>query len=257
MEKIVVFGDDGSSGADLAWGWIAAQRWPGWRVDVLRADPPPLGPPVDPLEAEPVADEEPTDPRTPSAGSRIEEVRHLRMRSDPRIALLRSDAGLIVVGPRGRGLMKSLHLGSTAEYLLHHPPAPLLIARSERPVERVLVCVDGSPHADRALASLAGMPWAGSTRALILGVKGERPEIEEGIERAHVTLEGVMEEVSIRRTQGPVAQTILREATDLDADLIVMGTRGITGLRRIVVGSVASAVVRHAACSVLVAAAEE
>lgn len=49
----------------------------------------------------------------------------------------------------------------------------------------------------------------------------------------------------------PAAIAILGQAEELPADLIVMGTRGHTGLKHVVLGSVAERVVRTAACPVL------
>jgi nucleotide-binding universal stress UspA family protein len=48
------------------------------------------------------------------------------------------------------------------------------------------------------------------------------------------------------------ATALLRVAEETDADLVVVGTRGRTGLSRVLLGSVAEAVVRSAGCSVLV-----
>jgi len=56
--------------------------------------------------------------------------------------------------------------------------------------------------------------------------------------------------------QEPAALAIVRQAESLPADLIVMGTRGHTGLKHIVLGSVAERVVRTAPCSVLTVKAE-
>jgi len=50
---------------------------------------------------------------------------------------------------------------------------------------------------------------------------------------------------------GPAAQVILSAASELPAQLLVVGTHGRTGLSRIALGSVANAVVRAAPCSVL------
>jgi nucleotide-binding universal stress UspA family protein len=44
---------------------------------------------------------------------------------------------------------------------------------------------------------------------------------------------------------------------DESPDLVVMGTRGMTGLRKVLVGSVASAITHHAECSVLLARAAD
>jgi nucleotide-binding universal stress UspA family protein len=49
-----------------------------------------------------------------------------------------------------------------------------------------------------------------------------------------------------------VAESIINYASEQKADLIVIGTRGRSGLKRLVLGSVASAVVSHASCPVLV-----
>jgi len=50
---------------------------------------------------------------------------------------------------------------------------------------------------------------------------------------------------------GPAAATILSAASELPAQLLVVGTHGRTGLSRVALGSVAEAVVRAAPCSVL------
>ncbi len=57
--------------------------------------------------------------------------------------------------------------------------------------------------------------------------------------------------VSYRLEEGEPVAGILRVADEVAADLIVMGTHGRTGLGRLVLGSVAEAVVRRAACPVL------
>ena len=51
--------------------------------------------------------------------------------------------------------------------------------------------------------------------------------------------------------QDPAAGAIAAQAESLPADLIVMGTRGLTGLKHVVLGSVAERVVRTAPCPVL------
>jgi nucleotide-binding universal stress UspA family protein len=53
------------------------------------------------------------------------------------------------------------------------------------------------------------------------------------------------------------AQQILRVAEDIEAGLIVMGSRGRRGVRRALMGSVSDSVVRHAHCPVLVVRAEK
>ena len=57
--------------------------------------------------------------------------------------------------------------------------------------------------------------------------------------------------VERRLEQGHAATEILRVAQKVNADLIIMGTHGRTGLGRLLMGSVAEQVVRHAPCPVL------
>jgi len=61
------------------------------------------------------------------------------------------------------------------------------------------------------------------------------------------------QDVRFRLREGPPVREILREAEDPEYDLILMGTRGHTGLKRWLLGSVAQEVALHAPCSVLVA----
>jgi nucleotide-binding universal stress UspA family protein len=87
------------------------------------------------------------------------------------------------------------------------------------------------------------------------------PEVKEGIEQqARKLLDAEVEEV--RSAGGEVAQAHLRIgdaaaeivalAEDIEAGLIVMGSRGLGGIRGALMGSVSEAVVKHAHCPVLV-----
>jgi nucleotide-binding universal stress UspA family protein len=53
-------------------------------------------------------------------------------------------------------------------------------------------------------------------------------------------------------TKGHAAEAIIEKANQIQADLIVVGSRGLTGIKRLFLGSVSRKVVRHAPCSVLV-----
>jgi nucleotide-binding universal stress UspA family protein len=60
-------------------------------------------------------------------------------------------------------------------------------------------------------------------------------------------------EVHEELLEGPPAEAILRVAETRNADLIVMGTRGLGSLRGLLLGSVSSKVVQHAHCAVMLA----
>ncbi len=90
-------------------------------------------------------------------------------------------------------------------------------------------------------------------------------ELKEYFESAHKKADSIVDEVTrsaeakevkathlIREYSFSVVETILEQATKSNVDLIVMGTRGLTGFKKLLVGSVSSAVVSHAHCSVLI-----
>jgi hypothetical protein len=88
---------------------------------------------------------------------------------------------------------------------------------------KILLAIDGSPHSQAAIDEVAQRDWPTGTKALTITAK---------------TLEGVPHEV------------IVREAEDLGADLIVLGSHGYGPIRRAILGSVAAAVAVEAPCAV-------
>ncbi len=142
--------------------------------------------------------------------------------------------------------------------------------------ERVLLTLDTSEFAERAIPHAVAISKAFGARLCILGVVpvlddlGADPlalKIDWDAEVAHteeylsgvqqaLKADGVEAEVELRR--GNVTEEILLFSTKLDADLIIMSTHGRSGLGRWVYGSVADRVLRYADCPVLlVRAAEE
>ena len=263
----LVFGDDGSAAADVVWLWINNHHWPGWRISIVTASKPPLGPPVGRERSTPHHWEPPTPRRLLTGGDDVA-LEHLMAEADPRLVLDSfTDATLLAIGPRGAGLLKQLGLGSTAEWLIsaRRPLAPLAVIRSARPTRSVLLCVDGSLHARRATRTIARMPWIADTHVTVLGVADGSPGIERGVDDAARLLKcrGIAEvsaHVARALPQVPtfdVRSTILKTIDALSPDLVVMGPRGLGGLRRAVLGSTASAVLRHAECSVLISPANQ
>jgi nucleotide-binding universal stress UspA family protein len=190
----------------------------------------------------------------------------------------RMQADLVVVGSRGHGTIESMVLGSVSAEVVDHAPAPVLVARGPR-LERIVLAWDGSSCATRAadllrtwpifagaqvrVVSVAdvhvpwwtGFPEAGSPEMMPMYVEAmdaSRQQHEELAREmtAQVQTSGLTAEAE--RREGDAATEILAAASASCADLIVMGTRGRTGLSRLVLGSVARNVLQHATCSVLV-----
>lgn len=80
--------------------------------------------------------------------------------------------------------------------------------------------------------------------------QGARDHLDKLVNEALGELEVEAPEVTRTALPGAAAMTLVDVAAD--ADLLVVGSHGRTGLRRLLIGSVASAVVQHAACPVVV-----
>lgn len=187
-------------------------------------------------------------------------------------------AALVVVGSRGHGTIESMLLGSVTAEVIDHAPVPVLVARGRR-IENVVLAWDGSTCASRAAALLrtwpvfagskvrvvsvadfgipwwAGLPEPGSPE--LMGVyldaaDASRREHDQLAREMMADLRAAGLSADSERREGDAAAEILAAAKASDADLIVMGTHGRTGLARLVVGSVARNVLQHATCSVLV-----
>lgn len=257
----LVVGDDGSSAADVVWLWVNNHHWPGWRIAVVTARAPKIGPPVG-AERGTLHPWEPPHPRQLFTDEA--EVEHLFAETDPRVALDScTDAALVAVGPRGRGLWKSLHVGSTTEWLIgaHRPLAPVVVVRSARVTQDVLLCTDGSGHARAALEALLALPWLTTCRVAVLGVDDGYNQTGAAVEHAVARLhehgvDQVRHDVVTALThtaEFDVRSVVLTTIADLSPDLVAVGARGTGGVRGLLVGSVTAAVVHHAPCSVLVA----
>ncbi len=153
-------------------------------------------------------------------------------------------ADLIVLGSHGGRRFAGIALGSTATEMLHVAPCSVLIARlpfaPARFPLRVVVGVDGSTGSLAALDAARLLTAGGDTRALALACAGSSLDVE-GLRR----LAGTMRVEA--REERPVEAMV--EAAEA-ADLVVVGARGMTGVRAL--GSVSERVAHRSESSVLV-----
>jgi len=168
-------------------------------------------------------------------------------------------ADLVVVGCRGRGRVESLVLGSVSAEIVERASASVLVVRRPR-IGRVLVAVDGSP-ASRAVAPfLCATGALGPVPALVVSVSRDAepwpPSLDLIAARAATRAAEQLGRCGITARRellvGEPAATILRRASDEDVDLIAVGSRGLSRLRRLLIGSVARNVTWSAATNVLV-----
>jgi nucleotide-binding universal stress UspA family protein len=82
-------------------------------------------------------------------------------------------------------------------------------------------------------------------------------DVAESVVARHVREAGEKGvEVETHAREGDPAESILDTASDLQADLIVVGNRGLSGIRRFLLGSVSQKVSEHASCNVMIVRAD-
>lgn len=195
----------------------------------------------------------------------------------PASALLAAgeDAALLVVGARGRGGFASLLLGSVSQKVLHHATCPVAVVHGcGEPTAsggdgRIVVGVDGSTNADAALrwaineGRLRGdvvdvvhawhMPYVAPYPYVAVDFDTETFEkaahdtLDDAICRAHTKPDDRISKLT--PLSGP-APALLDAAKG--ADLLVVGSRGLSGAKAALLGSVSHQVTLHATCPVVV-----
>ncbi|EAU40336.1 hypothetical protein FP2506_03880 [Fulvimarina pelagi HTCC2506] len=151
---------------------------------------------------------------------------------------------LIVIGKRGDAAdFAKLHLGSNVERIMRRAKAPVLIvARTFRPLHKVLVAYDGGQSILKALDFLRSSPLLKRTQIEV--VKATNQASDPELDRVCEDLKGVGLNVRCRTLQGDVEEAIISECDREDIDLVVAGASGHSRLRAFFVGSVANEIVR-------------
>ena len=181
------------------------------------------------------------------------------------------EADLIAMPTRGRTGLDRLLLGSTTEHVVRRSTVPVLSLRPDGeparyPYRNVLVPTDGSDRADEALdRAVALASRSGATLHLFsvvdIGSVGAEAysgtdalvsAAEEAVaEAADVAEAAGVETVERAEVGSSAARGIQSYLADHDLDLVVMGTRGRTGVERYLLGSVAERTVRTSPVPVL------
>jgi nucleotide-binding universal stress UspA family protein len=187
-------------------------------------------------------------------------------------------ADLVVVGSRGHGRIATMVLGSTAAEVVDHAPCAVLVARDNR-LAPIVFADDGSPSARHAESVFSRWPiFAGLPVSVVSVVEvavpvaaGYTPGLYDSVlesytrsvDEARADSRGEASSGAQRLSaaglhavpvalEGDPATEIVRFAAAHDTGTIVVGTRGHTGLARLVLGSTSRNVLLHAPCSVLV-----
>jgi nucleotide-binding universal stress UspA family protein len=138
---------------------------------------------------------------------------------------------------------------------------------------KLLLAIDNSEYSAEAIKEVAKRPWPPKTIVRVISVvEPVPPPAAELWYDASGSLEQVQKEITKHATEltqktseslkrkglkaesavreGDARSVIVDEARKWSADLIVLGSHGYTGIKRLLLGSVASSVVSHSPCSV-------
>jgi nucleotide-binding universal stress UspA family protein len=182
---------------------------------------------------------------------------------------------LVVIGTHGRTGLSRVLVGSVAEKVIRHAPCSVMAIRPDSevaPFEHVLCPSDFTDPARYATALAASFVRRGGARIALLHVyeppvtyanEPFAPAVTLELDRRAAaqlqqTTAELRREVDVavepRLRVGSAGAEILHALDeDRTIDLVVMGSHGRTGIKRVLLGSVAEKVVRHARCPVVVA----
>ena len=190
-------------------------------------------------------------------------------------------ADVIVLGSRGRGTLQRALLGSVSRDVVHEADGAVLVAKGKtRSPQRLLIGLDGSVRSTRAVAFVSRLPPPPRGRVTLLAVVeptsstsiGRLPRSVRSVlaaemaalERERMTQARRKLSVAARRLtragwtvekivrRGIPLSELLKTASTRRADVTIVGARGATGLKRLLLGSVAEGTLAHSSGSVLV-----
>lgn len=185
-------------------------------------------------------------------------------------------ADRILVGSHGRTGVARMLLGSVAEKVVRHAHCAVLVARPSPETGPVVASTDLSEASKAGLRAAAheaartaselcavhvldvdypgGLPYGVNSAVMVEALQGteELRETTEALQKILAETAGAFGvKATLHVTVGDPAASIVQRAEDIGARLVVLSTHGRTGLSRVLVGSVAEKVVRHAHVSVL------
>jgi nucleotide-binding universal stress UspA family protein len=170
---------------------------------------------------------------------------------------IKKKADMIIIGRRGRkGVAKAL-MGETAAKVIAHAPCKVLVVPKAAQIEyrNILVATDGSTHAIAAVNEAIAIAKRCGSKIIALSAMRDESERAEAVKFSNAAAEmakkeGVPAEAVI--PMGRSFNAIVDTAGGRAVDLIIMGTYGKTGVKKLLMGSSTEKVIGSAGCAVLV-----
>ena len=165
---------------------------------------------------------------------------------------------LVVMGRRGKHGLTDILMGSVTARVIGHSPVNVLVVPRGAALgfQRILIASDGSPPSEKTWDLALAMAKQAASQLIAIVVAQEEGDIIEAKALVHKLLNAAnavgmpLKGVS---PQGVAPDAgIIHQAIKNEVDLIVMGSHGRTGLKRLFMGSVTERVIGQAPCPVLV-----
>ncbi|MBN1632235.1 MAG: universal stress protein [Thermoleophilia bacterium] len=160
---------------------------------------------------------------------------------------------LVVMGKRGEHAKWGRDLlGSTAEAVVRVSASPVLLTEeAARPVKKALVLFDGSHPAKRGLKLACDIAERGGVSLRVLTVDDDEQRGRETLDDARAYLEPLGVEAGYSVLPGRPAKAAAASLAEEPADLVILGMRGYSSLRKLILGRTAELVMRSIELPVL------
>jgi nucleotide-binding universal stress UspA family protein len=164
---------------------------------------------------------------------------------------------MIIVGTHGRTGLKRLMMGSVTAKVIGHSPCNVLVVPLHAKVEckNVLIATDGSKFSEAAASEALGIAKRCGSSLIVISVASSDAEIALAKDNVKKVVEAAEKE-GIKTmpcvTTGKPYEAIIETSKQNNADFIIVGSHGRTGLARLLMGSVTERVIGHAEVAVLV-----
>jgi nucleotide-binding universal stress UspA family protein len=167
---------------------------------------------------------------------------------------------LIIIGNRTESDTERFELGSNSEKIALYSKTPIIITKKKTNLAKILVAIDGSKQATKALEYISVLAKEFNSKVTLLHVVEtklanlEPKEIRKISENILVDSAAKLQGVNIdkRIEYGKPAEVIIQVAGKEKYDLIVLGSRGLSSVKRYLLGSVSEDVTWYAKRSVLI-----
>ncbi len=210
-------------------------------------------------EAEATSHLESIKARAEKEGVRCETIFHESIEASQAIVdeAAEKKVDMIVIGRHGRkGLAKAL-MGEVAAKVIAHAPCKVLVVPKAARIEyrNILVATDGSIHSNAALTEAIAIAKRCGSHLIVLSAMRDETERQEAENFANKASDLAQKEGVSAEAVTPVGRSfnaIVETAGGRGVDLIVMGTYGKTGVKKLLMGSSTEKVIGNAGCAVLV-----